>query len=108
MNVTALDSSLPSQYFINSTIEDLINHLMVEQWNSSLIYDSYYNECQPAQCSYTYVTTNDIIYIVTTLIGLVGGLITVLKLVVPRLVKLFVRYILRQRRVTRVMPFVQT
>jgi hypothetical protein len=108
MNVTALDSSLPSQYFINSTIEDLINHLMVEQWNSSLMYDNYYKECQPAQCTYTYVTKNDIIYIVTTLIGLVGGLITVLKFVVPRLVKLFVRYILRQRRVTRVMPFVQT
>jgi hypothetical protein len=108
MNVTALNSSLPSQYFINSTIEELLDNLMVEQWNSSLMYDSYYNECQPAQCSYTYVTKNDIIYIVTTLIGLVGGLITALKLVVPRLVKLFVHYILRQRRVTPVMPIVQT
>jgi hypothetical protein len=108
MNVTALDSSLPSQYFINSTIQDLVDNLMVEQWNSSLMYDSYYNACQPAQCSYTYVTKNNIIYIVTTLVGLVGGLITVLKLVVPRLVKLFVHYILRQRRVTRVMPIVQT
>jgi hypothetical protein len=108
MYVTALDSSLPSQYFINSTIEELLDHLMVEQWNSSLMYDSYYNECQPTQCTYTYVTKNDIIYIVTTLVGLVGGLITVLKLVVPRLVKLFVRYILRQRRVTLVMPIVQT
>jgi hypothetical protein len=108
MNVTALDSSLPTQYFINSTIEELLNNLMVEQWNSSLIYDSYYNECQPAQCTYTHQAKNDIIYIVTTLVGLLGGLITVLNLVVPRLVKLFVRYVLRQRRVTRVMPMVQT
>jgi hypothetical protein len=108
MNVTALDSSLTTQYFINSTIQDLLDNLMVEQWNSSVMFNSYYNECQPAQCTYTYVTKNDIIYIVTTLIGLVGGLITVLKLVVPRLVKLFVRYILRQRRVTPVMPIVQT
>jgi hypothetical protein len=108
MNVTALDSSLTTQYFINSTIDDFIDNLMVEQWNSSVMYNSYYNECQPAQCTYTYVTKNDIIYIVTTLIGLVGGLITVLKLVVHRLVKLFVRYILRQRRVTPVMPIVQT
>jgi hypothetical protein len=88
MNVTALDSSLPTQYFINSTIEDLVDHLMVEQWNSSQIYDGYYNACQPAECTYTHETKNDIIYIVTTLIGLLGGLITVLKLVVPRLVKL--------------------
>jgi hypothetical protein len=52
------------------------------------MYDNYYNACQPAQCIYTHQTKNDIIYIVTTLVGLVGGLITVLKLVVPRLVKL--------------------
>jgi hypothetical protein len=88
MNVAALNSSLPSQYFTNSTIEDLIDQLMVEQWNSSKIYDGYYNVCQPAQCTYTHQTRNDIIYVVTTLIGLVGGLITVLKVVVPLLVKL--------------------
>jgi hypothetical protein len=84
----ALNSSLPTQYFTNSTIEDLVDHLMVEQWNSSQMYDGYYNACQPAQCTYTYVTKNDIIYIVTTIIGLAGGLITVLKLAVPLLVKL--------------------
>jgi hypothetical protein len=91
LNITALDSSLPTQYFINSTIEDLVDHLMVEQWNSSQMYDGYYNACQPAQCTYTHETKNDIIYIATTLIGLVGGLITVLKLVVPLLVKLIRR-----------------
>jgi hypothetical protein len=90
ITITALNSSLPTQYFINSTIEELLDHLMVEQWNSSQLYDSYYNECQPAQCTYTHQAKNSIIYIVTTLIGLVGGLITVLKLVVPRLIK-FIR-----------------
>jgi hypothetical protein len=89
-NVTTYDSSIPSRYFENSTIQDLLGQLMVEQWNSSSIYDNYYNECQPAQCTYTYQTRNDLIYIITTLIGLVGGLITVLKLVVPRFVS-FVR-----------------
>jgi hypothetical protein len=90
MNITALQSSMPSRYFENSTIQDLLDQLMVEQWNSSSIYDNYYDECQPAQCIYTYQTRNDLIYIITTLIGLVGGLITVLKLVVPRVVT-FVR-----------------
>ena len=90
MYITALHSSLPTQYFINSTIEDLLDHLMVEQWNSSHMYENYYNACHPAQCTYTHQAKNNIIYIVTTLIGLVGGLITVLKLLVPQLVK-FVR-----------------
>jgi hypothetical protein len=97
MNLTALDSSLPSQYFINSTIEELLDHLMVEQWNSSQFYDNYYNECQPAQCTYTHQAKNGIIYIVTALIGLLGGLITVLKLIVPRLVK-FIRNKIGLRR----------
>jgi hypothetical protein len=88
MNVTALNSSLSSQYFTNSTIKDLVDNLMVEEWTPSQMYDGYYNACQPAQCTYTHETRNDIIYIVTTLIGLLGGLITVLKLVVPLLVRL--------------------
>ena len=85
-NVTALNPSLSSQYFVNSTIQALINNLMVEQWNISEKYNSYYNACQPSECIYTYSGRNGIIYIVTTLIGLVGGLITVLKIGVPLLV----------------------
>ena len=108
INVTALDPSIPSIYFVNSTIQQMVNSLMVEEWNSSLRYASYYDECQPAQCIYTHTTRNDIIYIVTTLIGLVGGLVTVLKLVVPRAVK-FVAYCnSKRRRVVAQIPSVQT
>jgi hypothetical protein len=107
MNITALQPSMSSQYFTNSTIQNLIDHLMVEQWNSSSMYDNYYNECQPAQCTYTYQTRNDLIYIITTLIGLVGGLITVLKLVIPRVVNIFVRYILKRRRIFPGIPMIQ-
>ena len=46
---------------------------------------------------YTYQARNTKIYIVTRLIGLVGGLVTVLKLIVSRLVRL-ARYIQRKRR----------
>ena len=88
LNVTALNTSLPSHFFENSTIEELLNQLMVEEWNRSIIYENYYNDCQPSQCTYTHQTKNSVIYIVTTLVGLIGGLITVLKLIVPRLVML--------------------
>jgi hypothetical protein len=96
-NVTALDASLPSQYSSNATIKKLLDTLMIEEWNLTQMYDQYYNECQPIQCNYSVETSNDIIYIVTTVIGIVGGLITVLKLVVPRLVNLMV-YCIRKRR----------
>ncbi|CAF0953880.1 unnamed protein product [Adineta steineri] len=89
MNVTALNSSLPSQYFENSTIENLLNKLMIEEWNSTQMYDRYYDECQPIECTYTVKTRNSVIYIITTMFGIIGGLITVLSCVVPQVVKVF-------------------
>ncbi|CAF4240698.1 unnamed protein product, partial [Adineta steineri] len=97
MNLTTLDSSLLVRFSMNSTMEELVDALMVEEWNSSIIYDGYYNECQPSKCSYSYQTKNDAIYILTTVIGLVGGLITVLKMTIPRLI----RIMRRKKKVTR-------
>jgi hypothetical protein len=86
--VTALNESLPSVYLKNSTIKELLDNLMIEQWNFLSIFEKYYNQCKPIKCIYTFETNNDIIYIVTILSGIVGGLNTVLIFIVPRLVKL--------------------
>ncbi|CAF4182847.1 unnamed protein product [Adineta steineri] len=101
MNLTTLDSSLLIGFSMNSTIQELVDELMVEEWNSSTIYEGYYNECQPSKCSYSYQTKNDAIYIITTIVGLVGGLITVLKLTVPRAVR-FVFFHIQRSRVQRI------
>ena len=106
INVTALDPSLPSLYSENSSIHDLLDKLMIEEWNVTKMYDAYYSECQPRECSYTIQSRNDVIYIITTLIGVVGGLTTVLKLVVPRLVK-FVIYCARKYKM-RIIPEIST
>jgi len=106
LNITSLDSSLPSEYSVNSTIQELLNGLMIEEWNLSIAYNNYYNACQPIVCTYTYETTNGIVYIITVLLGLVGGLITVLKFVVPRLMK-FIRWIIRKCR-RRISPEIST
>ncbi|CAF4086280.1 unnamed protein product, partial [Adineta steineri] len=97
MNLTTLDISLLVRFSMNSTMEELVDALMVEEWNSLIIYDGYYNECQPSKCSYSYQTKNDAIYIITTVIGLVGGLITVLKMTIPRLIGIM----RRKKKVTR-------
>ena len=88
INITALDSSLPSRYQSNTSMEIILNRLMVEQWNWSIIYKNYYEECRPYECTYTFEARNDIIYIVTIIIGLIGGLVKVLKITVPTIVKL--------------------
>jgi hypothetical protein len=108
-NITALDESLPSRFLPNSTIENVIDELMVEEWTRSTMYQNYFNGCQPKECTYTHETKNSIIYIVTTLFGLTGGLTTALKLLVPRLVNFIASRIraLRMRSAV-VMPMVET
>ncbi|CAF1052282.1 unnamed protein product [Adineta ricciae] len=86
-----LHLSLLVRFTANSTIEQLLDQLMVEQWNDSTQYENYYNACNPSICTYTVETKNGTVYIVTTIIGLLGGLITVLKLIVPRAVMLLRR-----------------
>ncbi|UJR18198.1 hypothetical protein I4U23_005099 [Adineta vaga] len=101
INFTALDESSLIHSFVNSTIQELLNHLIVEEWNKSIMYDKYFEDCKPKECIYTHVTRNSVIYIVTTLFGLIGGLITVLKLIIPRVVR-FVAYCIRKRQVRRI------
>ncbi|CAF1494356.1 unnamed protein product, partial [Adineta steineri] len=85
------------------------DELMVEEWINSSIYENYYSECQPSGCSYTVTSKNSAIYIVTTLVGLAGGLVTVLKLMVPYWVK-FIMFGFKKckRRAARIMPISQT
>jgi hypothetical protein len=66
MYVTALNSSVPSEYFQNSTIQQLLDKLMIEEWHSSLMYDSYYSECESTQCTYIVETRNGVICRPTT------------------------------------------
>jgi hypothetical protein len=97
--MTALNESLPSIYSIDSTIREIVDNLMIEKWKVSQIFENYYNECKPIQCTYTLETNNDMIYIFTELFGIAGGLIIVLTLIVPRLIKL-IREKQRQQQVT--------
>ena len=99
LDIVALDQSSPSQFSVQSTVQELVNDLMVEKWNFSSLFDNYYHQCRPAQCSYSVTTRNDAINIVTTLFGLVGGLSTVLGVAVPVGVQLVV-YL--RRRMIRV------
>ena len=86
VNTTALDSSASDYFHPSMIIEEILGQLMVDHWNWTITHDHYYASCQPTECTYRITARNDAIYIVTTLIGLIGGLVTALKLLVPRLV----------------------
>ena len=94
-NGTTLDSGRPSRYSPNTTMDKVLEDIMVETWNWTLKYADYYRECGVEACSYTVPTTNDRIFIVTTVIGVMGGIWTAFKLMVPKVV--FTLYYVRRK-----------
>ncbi len=85
-----------SRFLSNTLLGIVINELMVDQWNVNIEYEQYYNQCYPVQCSYTFTTRGGIFYIVSTIIGIFGGLVVILKIVVQIIVK-FIRNKIRAR-----------
>ncbi|CAF0949480.1 unnamed protein product [Adineta ricciae] len=79
-----LNQSIPSRFTpISSTpIGTLIDELFIELWQNSSNYSSYYSICAPSNCKYTYVESNDFVHILTTILGLYGGLTEELLIVI--------------------------
>jgi hypothetical protein len=88
LNTVALDHSLLSRYSSETKIEEIINQLMIDNltWNAS--HERYYANCQPSKCYYTINSRNNPVYVLTTILGLIGGLSSVLQVTIPRLVTL--------------------
>ncbi|CAF3256576.1 unnamed protein product [Rotaria sp. Silwood2] len=84
----ALDTNIESQYKPSSAIGDIVVKLMVEQWSNTTSHKAYYAQCKPAICTYSFVGKNSWFVVMTKIIALVSGLSTILKIVVPRAVKM--------------------
>ena len=90
-NVSILDATAASNFSATSKLGEILNELMAEKWIWAVNYSGYYAQCRPSECHYTVKRRNDVIYIVTTVIGLVGGLVTALKVMIPLVVKVIRR-----------------
>lgn len=80
--VTPLNSSIPSRFPLNITIGNLINELFIEQWYNKSIYENYFAACAPTVCRYEYVSRNSIVYMITLILSLYGGLTFGLRFIV--------------------------
>ena len=87
-NVTPLNVSSPTQYQSTSTINALIDNLFVEEWNPATSYESYYTACQPQSCTYSHLSHTTVIYVISTTIGLIGGLTKIYRVLVPLAMRL--------------------
>ncbi|CAF1191479.1 unnamed protein product [Adineta steineri] len=92
-NATKLNSSLDINFPPNTVVQTIIENIMVDKWQSSASYTNFYEKCRPALCSYTYEERNSAIFIITTIIGLFGGLNIALRLISQFVAKIFFKFI---------------
>ncbi|UJR24147.1 hypothetical protein I4U23_027113 [Adineta vaga] len=95
-----LNISIRSNFNRNTTIQNLVDQFFIENWLKTLNYSSYFSQCQPQFCQYTINHRAELIYIITSLLGLYGGLSTVLHLIIPYIINILLKKFKRQSTVT--------
>ena len=90
-------STAKTRFSRNLTVEMLVGEVMVEEWLIDTSFAAYYAECAPKICTYSFNQRNGFLIILTTILALIGGLNTVLRLLVPITVQLTTQMIDRFR-----------
>ncbi|CAF4038054.1 unnamed protein product [Rotaria sp. Silwood2] len=68
--------------FENFSLGKLSDQLFVDIWINKTNYTNYFETCRPLECQYTLPNKNNLIIMLTTLLGLYGGLTYTLRLIV--------------------------
>ncbi|CAF4290527.1 unnamed protein product, partial [Adineta steineri] len=76
-NFSALN---PKLNLPNETIETIVNRLMIDSWSSNISFSSYYQTCAPSSCTIEYIGKNNLLDVITSIIGIFGELSVGLKL----------------------------
>lgn len=87
-NIKPLNPTLLLHFQSNTRLLDIIEALMIEGWTSVIDFDSYYTQCHPKVCIYTFRQRFNLINTIVTLMGLAGGLSAALRILSPLLVRL--------------------
>ncbi|CAF1341133.1 unnamed protein product [Rotaria sp. Silwood1] len=77
-----LNLSEKSRYTPTTPLNLIVQQLFIEDWNANKSFEQYYTGCQPSSCSYIVQIHREPIEVVTALLGIIGGLTTVLKFVI--------------------------
>lgn len=106
-SVQPLDPTITSRYDINSFVDELAAHVLIEEWSLNISYSSYFSACKPALCTYSISTRKTILEIVTMFLGLYGGLTLILRFAARSITRGIARilFLFNQRR-NRVIPFI--
>lgn len=103
-----LNASRPSRYPRTATVQDMASLLLIEGFSFQYSKESYYAQCAPFACTYQNTERSTVIGILTSAIGLVAGLNTLLRLIIPSFITLVVELKRRiKRSMSKSIAFVQ-
>ncbi|CAF2768887.1 unnamed protein product [Rotaria sp. Silwood2] len=98
-NIKALDRNGRGNFEPFYPLSYMVQMAFIDQWMYTADYASYYASCQPDKCTYTIDQKLRPIALVNSVIGLIGGLTVLLRLLVPSLIKIIHQiYCLLHRR----------
>ncbi|CAF1210287.1 unnamed protein product [Adineta ricciae] len=76
----------------NTSLKLILKEIMIEQWNPSFLFNDYYDVCAPDYCTYSETKYGEsFIEILIALVSMIGGLMVVLRIITPLLIKLIFR-----------------
>ena len=81
-------ASAGSRFSPTTTVQALVDELMIEQLIDETLFTQYYVRCDPTYCIYSYSHRFDVLFIVALVISAFGGLSMMMKLISSLLVKL--------------------
>ncbi|CAF4206139.1 unnamed protein product [Adineta steineri] len=90
-NFTAMIINNKSLYKPTSTIQSIIDNLMIEDWIPNISYDKYYSECAPSSCTYLKKIRRDFVHVLKKLISLLSSLTLILGLIIPLVIGLIMK-----------------
>ena len=80
--------SISSRFARNPTVNEIVESLFIESWITNISFDDYFIECRPSSGTYTIIYRQSITFIITSIMGLYGGLTISLRLSTPIVVKI--------------------
>ena len=96
-NIRLLNTSQLTISTAETSIITLANRIFVERWDSGVNYSGFYSACSPLSCTYRYTDRPSSVYIFSEALSLIGGLGTVLSVLVPTIVGLIMRRCVNNR-----------
>jgi hypothetical protein len=82
LSISPLNSGTVSLFSKTTSIGDIMDAQFIESWKSTVSYEKYFSVCAPSSCTYTYTRRQGILYVITSLLALYGGLTIGLRLVI--------------------------